>query len=93
MKFGFIAKHRGIWPVAWLCEVLGLHLPLPGKRLLRIGLEVLDPPPKQVRMHIQVAACLRYRNPAIANQSARLKLELSTERPLPLCHFSPPVSS
>ncbi len=20
MKFGFIAKHRGIWPVAWLCE-------------------------------------------------------------------------
>jgi putative transposase len=24
MKFGFIAKHRGIWPVAWLCETLGV---------------------------------------------------------------------
>ena len=22
MKFGFIAKHRAIWPVAWLCEAL-----------------------------------------------------------------------
>jgi putative transposase len=24
MKFGFIAKHRGIWPAAWLCETLGV---------------------------------------------------------------------
>lgn len=24
MKFGFIAKHRGIWPPAWLCETLGV---------------------------------------------------------------------
>ena len=24
MKFGFIAKHRGIWPTAWLCEALGV---------------------------------------------------------------------
>ena len=24
MKFGFIAKHRGVWPVAWLCEALGV---------------------------------------------------------------------
>jgi putative transposase len=24
MKFGFIAKHRGIWPVSWLCETLGV---------------------------------------------------------------------
>jgi hypothetical protein len=22
MKFVFIAKHRAIWPVAWLCEAL-----------------------------------------------------------------------
>ena len=22
MKFAFIAKHRNIWPVAWLCEAL-----------------------------------------------------------------------
>ena len=24
MKFGFVAKHRGTWPVAWLCEALGV---------------------------------------------------------------------
>ncbi len=24
MKFGFIAKHRGIWPADWLCGALGV---------------------------------------------------------------------
>jgi len=24
MKFGFIAKHRSVWPVARLCEALGV---------------------------------------------------------------------
>jgi putative transposase len=24
MKFGFIVKHRGIWPIGWLCEALGV---------------------------------------------------------------------
>ena len=24
MKFGFIAKHRGVWPAGWLCEALGV---------------------------------------------------------------------
>ena len=24
MKFGFIARHRTIWPVAWLCDALGV---------------------------------------------------------------------
>lgn len=24
MRFGFIAKHRGVWPVTWLCEALGV---------------------------------------------------------------------
>lgn len=24
MKFGFVAKHRGVWPVTWLCETLGV---------------------------------------------------------------------
>ena len=24
MKFGFVAKHRGIWPAGWLCEALGV---------------------------------------------------------------------
>jgi len=24
MRFAFIAKHRGIWPVSWICETLGV---------------------------------------------------------------------
>ena len=24
MKFGFVAKHRGIWPVAMTCDTLGI---------------------------------------------------------------------
>jgi putative transposase len=24
VKFGFIAKHRGIWPADWLCGALGV---------------------------------------------------------------------
>src|SRR6202030_2355517 len=24
VKFGFIAKHRGIWPAGWLCGALGV---------------------------------------------------------------------
>ena len=24
MMFAFIAKHRGIWPVSWMCEALGV---------------------------------------------------------------------
>ena len=24
MKFGFIAKHRAVWPVAWLCDALSV---------------------------------------------------------------------
>ena len=24
MRFGFIAKHRSVWPVAWLWEALGV---------------------------------------------------------------------
>src|SRR5207247_8374872 len=24
VMFGFVAKHRGIWPVAYLCEALGV---------------------------------------------------------------------
>jgi len=24
MKFGFVAKHRGVWPVRWICEALGV---------------------------------------------------------------------
>lgn len=43
MKFAFIAKHRGIWAVAWLCEALGVSrsgfhawlTPAPSRRALR----------------------------------------------------------
>jgi putative transposase len=24
MRFSFVAKHRGIWPVSWICEALGV---------------------------------------------------------------------
>jgi putative transposase len=24
VKFGFVAKHRGVWPAAWLCGALGV---------------------------------------------------------------------
>src|SRR5204863_5226534 len=24
VKFGFVAKHRGIWPANWMCEALGV---------------------------------------------------------------------
>lgn len=24
MKFAFVAKHRGVWPVRWMCEALGV---------------------------------------------------------------------
>ena len=24
MKFGLVAKHRGTWPVRWLCAALGV---------------------------------------------------------------------
>jgi hypothetical protein len=24
VKFGFVAKHRGIWAVDWMCEALGV---------------------------------------------------------------------
>ena len=45
MRFAFIAKHRSIWPVAWLCEALdvsrsGFHAWLnrsPSKRVRHDG--------------------------------------------------------
>jgi putative transposase len=24
MRFEFVAKHRGTWPVSWICEALGV---------------------------------------------------------------------
>ena len=37
MIFGFVAKHRGIWPVAFLCEALGVS---------RSGFSVADAAPE-----------------------------------------------
>jgi hypothetical protein len=33
VKFGFIAKHRGIWPANWLCEALGVSRDAPRPRV------------------------------------------------------------
>ena len=53
MKFAFVAKHRAIWPVAWLCKALdvstsGFHDWLnrvPAKRTLENeSLAGSDPP-------------------------------------------------
>ena len=40
MKFGFVAKHRGTWPVRWACQALcvsrsGFHGWLPRPRSAR----------------------------------------------------------
>ena len=34
MKCGFIVKHRGSWPTAWLCEALGVS---PGDVVVQRG--------------------------------------------------------
>jgi transposase-like protein len=43
MKFGVVAKHRGIWPVRWLCEALGVS---------RSGFPCVADPPAE-RPHAQ----------------------------------------
>ena len=38
MKFGFVAKYRGVWPVLWLCEALGgKRKPVPTVDVYRIS--------------------------------------------------------
>jgi mRNA interferase RelE/StbE len=37
VKFGFIAKHRGVWPADWLCEALGA-LPRDAREQVEAGL-------------------------------------------------------
>lgn len=46
-----------------LC-IVGPQLPAPGKRLLCIALESLDPPAQQVHMDPQIPCCLALRNSA-----------------------------
>ena len=52
MKFGFIAKHRGIWPTAWLREALGVS---------RGGFYAwrIRPPSARSRSHEALAARVR----------------------------------
>jgi hypothetical protein len=43
VKFSFIAKHRGIWAVDWMCGALGVS---------RGGFDLSpEPPPKMGRVH------------------------------------------
>ena len=55
MKFGFVAKHRSIWPLAWLCEALGVsrlksrERP-PRQKLLRLARSSLSKPIFRARL-------------------------------------------
>jgi putative transposase len=52
MKFGFIAKHRGVWPIRWLCEALGVS---------RSGFHawLSRPPSARARADEALGACVR----------------------------------
>ena len=43
MRFAFVAKHRSIWPVAWLCEAL--DVPRPGFHAWRQSFTASDRTP------------------------------------------------
>jgi hypothetical protein len=61
-----------------------------GKGLRWIGAELLHPFAQNILMHIQFAAGLRNRYPALPDQLDRLDFELATE--LPSLHRPPPAS-
>jgi putative transposase len=52
MKFAFVAKHRSVWPVAWLCEALGVS---------RSGFHawLTRPPSKRARQDEEIGAQVR----------------------------------
>ena len=52
MKFAFVAKHRGIWPVRWMCEALGVSCSGFHAWLAR-------PPSKRARTDEEVGARVR----------------------------------
>lgn len=36
--FGFVAKHRGVWPVSWMCDAQGRV----AERLLRVAVAIAE---------------------------------------------------
>ncbi len=52
MKFGFVAKHRGVWPVRWLCGALGVS---------RSGFHawLVRPPSARTRSDVAIGAQVR----------------------------------
>ncbi len=40
MKFGIIAKHRGVWSVSWLSAWLGRRVPIATNRLSACGVHL-----------------------------------------------------
>jgi hypothetical protein len=73
-------------PLDRLCERL---LALVSARELLLWKPLLHTFAQHVLMNAKVAACLRYRYPALPDELHRLDLELSTE--LPSLHDPPPA--
>jgi hypothetical protein len=70
--------------------LLGLHLPMAGEGLNRIGAELLHPFAKDILVNVQVSRSLRRRDPALLDKLDCLDLELSTK--LASLHHPPPAS-
>src|SRR6266481_2844529 len=71
--------------------LLGLHLPMARKGMLRITRKRLHPIAQHRPVHTQIARGLRNTHPAFPNQPDSLKLVLS--RKSPSLHDPPPVPS
>ena len=61
--------------------LLGLHLPVPRKRMNRIGAEFLHPFAQHVLIEVEIAGRLCHRDASFPDKLHRLKLELATEFP------------
>src|SRR5512133_444058 len=72
-------------------ELLGLHLAVARKGVLRIIAELLHPITQLRGVNVQVLRCLHIGHPSILDQAHRLKLELPRE--LPSLHDPPPAPS
>src|SRR5262249_36322265 len=72
-------------------ELLGLHLAVAEKGVLRILGELFHPIAQLRRVNVQVLRCLNIGHASILDQAYSLKLELS--RKLPSLHDPPPAPS